>query len=68
MTVDVASYSSNLLIHFDDDVCSIRYYRWAKHVNPLTMDDAIWHHLTLAVCYQLACYQLAQSALRKVLH
>ena len=22
-------------------------------VNPLTIDDAIWHHLTLAACYQL---------------
>jgi len=22
--------------------------------NPLTIDDAIWHHVTLATCYQLA--------------
>ena len=28
-------------------------------MNPLTTDDAIWHHLTLA-----ACYQLVQSVLK----
>jgi len=28
-------------------------------LNPLTTDDAIWHRLTLA-----ACYQLAQSVLK----
>ena len=28
-------------------------------LNPLTTNDALWHHLTLA-----ACYQLAQSVLK----
>ena len=32
-----------------------------KSINPLTTDDAFWHHLTLA-----ACYQLAQSVLKIV--
>ena len=34
-------------------VCSLRV------VNPLTTDDAFWHHQFLA-----ACYQLAQSVLK----
>ena len=35
------------------------YGLFCSLLNPLTTDDAIWRHLTLA-----ACYQLAQSVLK----
>ena len=45
-------YFPFLLFHSPSVFC---FYQ----VNPLTTDDAIWHRLTLA-----ACYQLAQSVLK----
>ena len=33
--------------------------QWSENINPLNIDDAIWHHLTLA-----ARYQLVQSVLK----